>query len=65
MQWKSIDERLVSCVTLWDQERSHDPLLILIHVLIAFIAPLYSLAIPHLLSQMSPNILSPQQYCHH
>ena len=48
MQWKSIDERLVSCVTLWDQEQSHDdPLLILIHVLIASsIAPLYSLASP-------------------
>ena len=48
----------MSCVTLWDQEQSHDPLLILIHVLIAFIAPLYSLAIPHLLKQMRPNILS-------
>ena len=34
--------RLASCVTLWDPEQSHEPLLILIHVLIASsIAPLY------------------------
>ena len=51
--------RLASCVTLWDPEQSHEPLLILIHVLIASsIAPLYGWASPHLLSQMRPNILS-------
>ena len=39
--------RLASCVTLWDPEQSHEPLLILIHVLIASsIAPLYDRGIP-------------------